>query len=823
MYKRSAILICLLLVALSGFIFVKTVDRATELPSSDAFGSGVESGGKYYYVDGGREGFRLFKLSSDGEVLGLYTAPDITATDIAADVDQLYVLQEDEIRTDVTGRYRSYRLRCFTDSLLPTGTSSAFELHAGEHASDIYIQNGIVYITSISADGKVAEVYPLELQPLMAAGEEEAKARAEAEEKDEVYEAPPATMSDSIMLKEAGKGRFYVDALYREGELYTRNDSDPPIGAFAHDPGLKRAIRSINFSFKESVKMAGSLAIYWAAGTALMLVFLILTFMAFSNRRRLVYTGLLVEIVFLAMLFAFFVAYSNRSRELKADAREDYADNGMNFLAAEMGDIDRWAAGSGGEKWYDSTAYRGAQGTLSDFIKQDGNSKVFYDLLVIRCSDSSIICSASGRSGEIASEFYGESELWEDLQNKDVSGKYVLGIVGRGFEAKALLQNGTRSNYGLVAIINESNASDDNSDSLMMLRNLFLIFLVGSVVLFLIIWLQASDLRRFESALNDVAIKGSMEKDGKKRRTVAGHDLDSMWNSLGEIDRRIEKIDYSRYKIYEAYYRFAPRNIEHILRKNSIFEVECGNTANVTGTLAFVAGNRTASADIRVNQLNGLLTFLSENEDKEGIIVEESNGLTVTELLFLERATNTQEFAVDFIRSESDYGINQNELSVLLYYGGFMYGVAGTNIQSMPFILSDESRQLNAFAEWFHQKRIYAVVTEEVTDREGGDYDLRYVGFTVLENGRELRFYEILDACSKRERQARLEDRERFGEALEHLYKKDYYIARNAFSDILKRNPGDEIARWYLFECERLLDKTGDPSERAGALRADLR
>ena len=32
--------------------------------------------------------------------------------------------------------------------------------------------------------------------------------------------------------------------------------------------------------------------------------------------------------------------------------------------------------------------------------------------------------------------------------------------------------------------------------------------------------------------------------------------------------------------------------------------------------------------------------------------------------------------------------------------------------------------------------------------------------------------------------------------------KKDFYLAKNAFNEVLKENVYDEVARWYLFSCE---------------------
>ncbi len=821
MYKKSAVIICFLFLILSGALFVYVLTTGVQKPSYDGFGCGMEHKGDYYYVDGGNDGMRFFVLDKFGNVLSIYTAADIKTVDLCDDGERIFVLQEDEMRVDETGRYRSYRLREFTEGLLPVGTTAAFELHAGEQAVDVNIENGLINISAISSDGKTAEVYSLELEELMELGDAEREARNAALEAGDPEPQTEAVGADSILLVNSDKGRIFVDAAYREGILYKRCDQDEPRGIFLMNEDMKKAVENVQLSFGQSITLSGSLTIYWVAGTALILVFFILSFLAFANRRRLVYTGLLVEVIFVAMLLVFFVGYSRQSSEVRKQSRREYADNALSWLSSQMGTIDSWAKGSTGKGWFDSIAYRGAQGTMHDFVLQDGNRSIFYNAFVLRISDGIIICSADGRAREKASDLYGDNELWSSLKTSSSSiSTAELGITGRGFAAKALKQGGSRSDYALVGIINDSTSGAPIYEQAGLLRNLLLIFVVGSAVLFLILWLQAADMRHFEKALAAVATRGG--ENSKKRGKVTGHDLDHMWNSLGEINKKIEKIDYARFQIYEAYYRFAPRNIEKILQKNSIFEVQSGDTAVVNGTLAYVGSNRSVQADQRIAQLNRLLDFVTMDREREAIVVGENDGLAVTELLFLEDANYTQDFAVSLIRSEQEKNRQKTDMSVLLYYGSYTYGIAGTDSQSMPFLIAAESRELSRLAEWFYTLNVYAVVTAEVKDREPAAYDTRYIGFVRLSgSGRELKLFEVLDACPKRERQAKLDDRDRFSEALALFYQKDYYIARNAFSDILKRNPTDEMARWYLFESERLLDKGAAAGEHAGALYAD--
>ncbi len=52
------------------------------------------------------------------------------------------------------------------------------------------------------------------------------------------------------------------------------------------------------------------------------------------------------------------------------------------------------------------------------------------------------------------------------------------------------------------------------------------------------------------------------------------------------------------------------------------------------------------------------------------------------------------------------------------------------------------------------------------------------------------------------------------------FYEKDFYFARNMFTDILREVPTDAVTKWYLFECERLLNEQASP-DFVGELHVD--
>ena len=78
----------------------------------------------------------------------------------------------------------------------------------------------------------------------------------------------------------------------------------------------------------------------------------------------------------------------------------------------------------------------------------------------------------------------------------------------------------------------------------------------------------------------------------------------------------------------------------------------------------------------------------------------------------------------------------------------------------------------------------------------------------------------MLDAEAIRIHKERLETMDRFNEALEFFYQQDFYFARNMFTEIVKVSSGDELAKWYLFECERYLNEAA-PENFVGALHME--
>ena len=90
----------------------------------------------------------------------------------------------------------------------------------------------------------------------------------------------------------------------------------------------------------------------------------------------------------------------------------------------------------------------------------------------------------------------------------------------------------------------------------------------------------------------------------------------------------------------------------------------------------------------------------------------------------------------------------------------------------------------------------------------------RYIGFVSSEDGKyRYKLHQILEGCSDLEKSLYLSYDEKFQKGISLFCQNDFYLARNLFSAILKLNPNDGIARWYLFACEHYFNKNDPGSE----------
>ncbi|MDO4292925.1 MAG: hypothetical protein Q4C65_06800 [Eubacteriales bacterium] len=344
------------------------------------------------------------------------------------------------------------------------------------------------------------------------------------------------------------------------------------------------------------------------------------------------------------------------------------------------------------------------------------------------------------------------------------------------------------------------------------------ILLIGTLLLASVTALQGAELGRMVRVMNRVG-EGKEEWEWeagglqKKRYRIYSREMRSLWNSLGQIVMGVARIHYDKYRRLQTYYRFAPKRIEELLNKNSILDVAAGDSVHTSGVLALVSmpGAGRMEEKEYIGRMNArYLALCRVWKEYGGIFLAGGRDLTMLELMFTEQTNKALNFGMDAVAACMRERLpGEDGIFVLLHRTGFVYGVAGDEEQASAFVLSDEMKFLEKYTDRLRRAGIRMAVTDTVYEVVEKEASCRYIGFIEGE-GRSFQLYEILDACSAKERRRRLETISRFREGLSLYYQDDFYLARSAFTEVLKECPSDEVAKWYVFACERCLNQTGN-------------
>ena len=821
MNMRVRVIACLaiLSVLLSVIIFSECMGNVSHDPEYTSYDEGIASNTGVYFMENWNERGRLYQLDDKGDVLemqnsGVVGMHYIDAIEIAN--DSVYALYSD-FRNIGGDTYNTYVIASHTSSLELAAVTDPFIIDITENVTDLCSDGEAMYITTVNRDGNSIKVYAVPMERLIdIADREDSVVNPLTGESDSTQDAGELKSPDVLMFRESPIGRYYADAYYDGTNVIIRTDADQPEGYFAPDLRVKTAVDAMHFNFIQQIILYANYVAWWAGGLIIWFIVMGLLYAGIRMRSRAVYVFITSELMYLIiMIIAFeFVRTEYSAGERNQNIR--YAELEMQEELESFVDLDTVQFGA--KNFYDSDIYMKIFDSLRRVLSSGQNEKIYYDVFIMHLKSGLIVADGRGRNMQDASFVYGSalSDLQSILLGGDLSAGVPFAIGDTRTTAVGVKGEDPTANFALVAICYDHSGSTGFWANFRQVLLLFvIIFLLGSFIMLFIFYLQAMDLKRFENALRDTAL-------GRKNIKIpdtAAMDMKSMWNSLSELLKRMEEINYEKFMIFEGYYRFAPKNIETIMGKDSIFEVQNGDITKVSGTLMLFStesGNGDFS-DRRVKSLVNIISFMDHFSEKEdGILVSQDSSLSVLQFLFLDRERHTTSTATQFLhRNTSDRG--SDFVSGFLYYDDFIYGVAGTRTQCLAFLTSIHTKEMESYAIWFQSMRIPLVITESIARREDTG-QIRYIGFIILDSdGRKIKLYEVIDASPAKVRQLKLMSKDKFEETLELFYSKEYYLARNQFSEILKECPEDSLAKWYLFESERYLNGELAPSD--GELR----
>ncbi len=701
------------------------------------------------------------------------------------------------------------------EDLHPVSYSAPIYIDHILSGSSITVNESGIYLTFIEAyNSKNASAYRIGFDSLM---DYDAFSKAR-----DAFRQLPADELENVKpdyVTQVEKGRFFVAASYDGKNFLARLDNGENSELFKPDLRIVNLFDHKRMTLSQRIRIHSGGSHFWIVAFIIGEILICIVLYALRNRNRLVYITALIETVLALICCTWVVSVHNIRTSSHIEEYQEFALLELSNITERIGDFEAYEYDA--EGFFDSDQYHLLADTFHSFVTTGGNYSVFFNVLMVDKVTGTVKTSLTGHTGDNIGHLYSPDivtavrkidaeHCWDNVD-------FVLGNENFGALCGIDLNN-LDSKYVLVAISNRGYPEEEEPDFLRReITQAMIIFVIASILCAFILWKQSTDLRALAKAMEAMA-KGATEVN---KPFALGEDTEDMWNCLTEIGKNIRRINRTKYLMLEAYYRFAPKKIEKILGRDSITEVESGESISMSGTVAIISTDeRKVGAKPEFDRMNQLVSMVGKYQDEQkGILIGNDNELSQMKLLFFSDNRHTHDFGVDFIKEfEENSSEEEFPLSILLCFADFAYGIAGTNAQSTPYFVSDEARQLEDYCVWFRKLGIRLVITADVKNREFYDDAVRYIGYVRLRGtGKDINLFEVLGAYKEKERRTKIDLNAKFQNALQLFYKRDLYLARSAFSEIIKEDWTDGVAKWYLFECERYLNEEND-GEFTGSL-----
>lgn len=798
---RVILILYILSITISVFIFTRILSGAVLTAEYNSFSDAVVSGNYIYYAQNmGGKGL-IFSMTDDGRVYDMFSSLSadearveaISSTDesVYAVLSTIRSVENNDPQAGPDEVLRTYfRVVCLNRSLKLQTMTEEFCFDENLLLSGFSAESGGLFLTFIAEDGSAVRVYSIHPNELKIP---------------DVLTGGGVNL-ESIRSRASSTGRFFVQAKYHDGALEVRTDADEPTGAFAQNDRVAYAVGNMKMSISLLLKLYYTYFIWYAAAVIAWCVILFLLIRLFTDRNRMFYYVMITEAVLLVITATATFTVANRIAEAKAEEHARFAILSLIGLADSV-DINN-NIDFREKDFYDSARYKLIKNELTEFVSREGNKDIFYDTLIVRLLDSQVVASASGRNLQDIAQVYGQAV--DDIETAIYRGETFsaedLYIDSQNYMAIAVPDADTVPDYMLIGIINNTTDIKTQWKSNAATYLIFLLaFAVGSLLVLLAWYLQNRDLKLVEDALRDTAYGREL----RERPLILGGDFKDMWDSLAEIDKRVDTLQYTKLRILEAYYRFAPKNIEKLLQKDSIIEVLNGDHVTLYGTVVTVNANPHKGAGLeRYDRIIGRIGHYQKEHDC--ILIAKSPDLNKIQLFLQDYEKHAVDFVTDLFNTHNQAD-DMITLSASVFCDSCRFGVTGTDEETTTYLIGEQRRMIESVNAIIAELKLTIVISEEVKNREQISGPLRFIGYTGCgtESG-GLKLYEVLDAYPARARAVKIATLQSFNEALEAFYEKNFYISRTLFSDILKEMPDDALVKWYVFESDRYLNESVD-------------
>ena len=289
--------------------------------------------------------------------------------------------------------------------------------------------------------------------------------------------------------------------------------------------------------------------------------------------------------------------------------------------------------------------------------------------------------------------------------------------------------------------------------------------------------------------------------------------ITQVFNKMADdIDVQILNLE----RLSATYYRFVPPSIIGLLGKNNLAALTLGS--NVKGNFAVLNVRMYPEESLPLDQTEALMNrffntvnrFAQQSDmipivddaNLQSIMLVCQNGVdsaVVTALTILARIDADNKLYGKEEQLDVTFVADQTEV---------YFGICGDEERYIPVVLAPAFEKLLGEGAFLRQMGSRFLMTDTAYEHLAGkdSYAGRYIG-RLKNTDLDLGLYDIYDDRSAEQIRLMKQTRHAFDKAMELYEKGFYYEAKNLYACVLRENPGDMAAQYYIFRCEALQEK----------------
>jgi HAMP domain-containing protein len=315
----------------------------------------------------------------------------------------------------------------------------------------------------------------------------------------------------------------------------------------------------------------------------------------------------------------------------------------------------------------------------------------------------------------------------------------------------------------------------------------------------------SSGLERFSKGDRSVRIKNHTNDE------LA--DISRVFNKLaGDLEAQ----SYTLRNLTDTYYRFIPRRMFELLGKENLSELTLGSA--IQGRYSVLSASLTLdeeylNASEQEELINCFFAMLNKECSARGVMLL-PDGIGLRHLLLVcEAPSVAAELAFATLAQADSHNArspvqSRLDVSFLLHTGELSFGVFGDKERYVPSLLSPDMERTLSGGSRFRRLSGRVLVTDAAFGLLPAEqYRHRFIGYAD-ETEHSPGLYDLYDSCPASAIRLFSETAVPFARAVELYYQRRYYDAKSLFTVVLRDNQYDNVARHYIFQCEKKLGKT---------------